>query len=46
VSDILFILKQAIGFTLLILCSVAIGISTFKLCEYVDGIFEILRKRG
>lgn len=45
-NDVLFAFKQAIGFTLLTLCSVVIGISTFMLCKYVDELFEILRKRG
>lgn len=44
-SDILYIFKQAIGQVLIILCGVAVGIGMCKMCEYLHGIFEILRKR-
>lgn len=45
-NDILFILKQAIGHVLIILCGVAVGIGMCKMCECIDGLFESLRKRG
>jgi hypothetical protein len=45
-NDVLFILKQAIGHVLIILCGVAVGIGMCKMCECIDGLFEIFRKRG
>jgi hypothetical protein len=44
--DILFILKQAVGHVLIILCGFVIGIGMCKMCECIDGLFEIFRKRG
>ena len=45
-NDVLFILKQAIGHVLIILCGVAVGIGMCKMCECIYGLFEIFRKRG
>jgi len=43
-SDILFILKQAVGYVLTILCGIAVGIGMCKMCKCIDGLFENLRK--
>lgn len=45
-NDVLFILKQAVGHLLTILCGFAVGIGMCKMCECIDGLFEIFRKRG
>jgi len=45
-NDILFILKQAIGHLLTILCGFVIGIGMCKMCEFIIGLFESVRKRG
>ena len=43
--DILFILKQAIGHVLIILCGVAVGIGMCKMCECIIRLFASVRKR-
>ena len=45
-NDILFILKQAVGHLLAILCGFVIGIGMCKMCECIIGLFESVRKRG
>ena len=45
-SEILFVLKQALGNIVTILCGFAIGIGICKMCEYIDNLFEILKRRG
>jgi hypothetical protein len=42
--DILFILEQAIEHVLIILCGVAVGIGMCKMCEFIIGLFESVRK--
>jgi hypothetical protein len=44
-SDTLFILKQAIGHVLIILCGFVIGIGMCKMCKCIIGLFEIFKKR-
>jgi hypothetical protein len=44
-SDLLFILKQAVKHLLAILCGFVIGIGMCKMCECIIGLFESVRKR-